>query len=643
MKIKIAILLIIFSVSNLFSQGKAVFIPEKPKANDNIIINYDPTGSKLAKSTEISAELLVLEETEEPLWQEVILSKQGNIWTGEYKINSNKVCLILVQFAAEKETDDNEGNVWDIMIYGKDNKPVVGAYYYRGLSYAQGNISEFKKKQDLDKAISEFETEIKNYPKNTWKSQSRIWQIALSRNPDDKTKNKIRDALLQACKDCKDNEEALVDLTQGLEFIDEKEKADKIRAEGAAKNPKGELAKAIDYANIRLAPNATQRLLILEQIVNTYDLKKYDKASLYINIIALYCNIKDWEKAENTLIKSDMNDGRAYHALASRMLRNESMKHQAIEHIKTCIELLSNPSEDLKAPSQNKKEWDEINNLHLYDAQIMLSSEYIELGKYDEAEKILKEVLSACIEGKTIQDESTIKAIATDAGENLMNCYLKADKHKEAIYLEKKFIPRFGVSDKIIEDYKSAYIHVNGSDTDFEKELSELKNTAKEGARNQLLKELVNKPAPLFELKDFDGNIVKLADLKGKIVVIDFWATWCGPCLSSFPALQKVYNKYNANPNIVILALNTWERTKGAEKEQAVKQFIADNLYTFKVLFDEENIVTQYGVTGIPTKFIVDQDGMIQFKSVGFTGEAAMIEELDMQFDILLKGEHKSR
>jgi len=135
---------------------------------------------------------------------------------------------------------------------------------------------------------------------------------------------------------------------------------------------------------------------------------------------------------------------------------------------------------------------------------------------------------------------------------------------------------------------------------------------------------------------------VKLTDLKGKIVVVDFWATWCGPCLSSFPALQQVYEKYKSNPNIVILALNTWERTQGAEKEKAVKKFIETNKYTFKVLFDEENIVAQYGVTGIPTKFIIDQDGMIQFKSVGFIGEDKMKEELDIQFDILLKGEHKN-
>ena len=66
--------------------------------------------------------------------------------------------------------------------------------------------------------------------------------------------------------------------------------------------------------------------------------------------------------------------------------------------------------------------------------------------------------------------------------------------------------------------------------------------------------------------------------------MLDFWATWCGPCKASFPSLQKIYSKYKDNSDVVILALNTWENKTGKELEDLVKGFIADNKYTFCVL-----------------------------------------------------------
>ncbi|MBF8294290.1 MAG: resA 6, partial [Bacteroidetes bacterium] len=189
-------------------------------------------------------------------------------------------------------------------------------------------------------------------------------------------------------------------------------------------------------------------------------------------------------------------------------------------------------------------------------------------------------------------------------------------------------------NDKMVEAYKAAYIKVKGSDKGFEESMAQAKQAAKSDLKKELAKGRVNKPAVDFALKNLEGKIVKLSDLRGKVVVIDFWATWCGPCKASFPYLQQVYNKYKDNPKVVILAVNTWENVSGKEKEDLVKKFMADNKYTFPVLYDE-GFVEKYGVSGIPTKFVIDKKGMIQFKTIGFTGEK-MVEEMIMQFEMLL-------
>ncbi|MGH7456867.1 MAG: TlpA family protein disulfide reductase, partial [bacterium] len=169
--------------------------------------------------------------------------------------------------------------------------------------------------------------------------------------------------------------------------------------------------------------------------------------------------------------------------------------------------------------------------------------------------------------------------------------------------------------------------------------------TAKERAaikaKEKLLAERISNPAPDFSAKNLAGETVQLAQLKGKVVVLDFWATWCGPCKAAFPYVQKVYEKYKDNSDVVILAVNTWENESGAEREKLVKKFLEDNKYTFPVVYDETSVVEKYKVEGIPTQFFIDRKGVIQFKEGGFNGPE-MEQGMAMKIDMLLNGEQLS-
>ncbi|MBX3375899.1 MAG: redoxin domain-containing protein [Phycisphaeraceae bacterium] len=119
--------------------------------------------------------------------------------------------------------------------------------------------------------------------------------------------------------------------------------------------------------------------------------------------------------------------------------------------------------------------------------------------------------------------------------------------------------------------------------------------------------------APDFTLKTPAGQDVALANLKGKVVLLDFWATWCGPCIAAMPSIQRLHEKYEGKP-VVILGVNTWERG-AADKAQ---KFMEKNKYTYGLLLKGDDLAEAYGVPGIPTLVLIGPDGKILHIGVGF-------------------------
>lgn len=131
-------------------------------------------------------------------------------------------------------------------------------------------------------------------------------------------------------------------------------------------------------------------------------------------------------------------------------------------------------------------------------------------------------------------------------------------------------------------------------------------------------------PAPAWTLKDGNGKETKLADYRGKVVVLDFWGSWCPPCRAAMPSIEKIHQKYK-DKGVVVLGLN-YERRPDADP----KKFMADNGITYGLVLGAETIADKYKVPGWPTFYVIDRQGDIVWGSVGFSKADAEEHESTM-------------
>ena len=130
-----------------------------------------------------------------------------------------------------------------------------------------------------------------------------------------------------------------------------------------------------------------------------------------------------------------------------------------------------------------------------------------------------------------------------------------------------------------------------------------------------------------FKLSDLDGRQISSEDLKGSVVVLDFWATWCGPCLAEMPAFNSLHGKYaGRGVKVVGIAVQSgWA--------QDIKPYRDQYKIAYPILVGDDEVVEKYGVIGFPTTYILDKDLKVHRK---FTGKLPGKEELEREIESLL-------
>jgi thiol-disulfide isomerase/thioredoxin len=487
----------------------------------------------------------------------------------------------------------------------------------------QGRLMEFTHVKDLDRAAKEIADVMAAEPDN-WMAATMGWSMRLRSSPVDSTKKTIGAEVEQMYQRLKGNEGAVASLLPILERAGLKQRAEEIRKPEMISHPYGKVAKRFREAEIYSTNDPSQRGGLAEKFIQDFH-PAGDELQRMQNVVVVASTVlKDYDKAVAFLAGAEHPSGVLYNIIAWELIDKGIDVAKGVALAKKGVDLCRNPDPSGKAPYVSDASWRENNQRFLGMVLDTYGCGLMKLGKYKEAEAPQAEA------------QQLTNGEDPDVNERTVECYVKNGKDNEAIGVAAKSVADDKSNDKLVALYKEAYIRKNGSDAGFDKMLSKAaENTAKK-VREKALQSRINLPSVDFTLPDIAGNTVTLAGLKGKVVVIDFWATWCGPCLASFPDLQKVYDKYKSNPNVAIYAIDSWERVAGKERDDLVKKFLKENGYTIPVLYGDGTI-TKYDVDGIPTKFVISKAGTIAFKSVGFEGDNVMIAELTAEIDALLQ------
>ena len=569
----------------------------------------------------MTAEILVVRRNEAARLIELPLVKKKGAWEGTFAVADANALLLLYRFAAGDKIDDRGGKSWDALIHASGT-PVKGSHLQLANIIRARDTYGFKVDRPSYDSRLELQQELALYPDHA-AANSLLWRLQLRDKPGDSTKAAIAAALQKVYAANSEDEEAVSALLGWFDQTGQPDQARAIRAEWMRKNPLGLLARSALENRLFQNRDPQQRILQIDSLLTGYDLTAEWRAALEsfkINTCILNDQI---EMAVNLLDQMKEPQATLYNDLAWKLLQRGDQTDLALDLARRGVERLRQQGPGSKASYEPTREWAKSRDMSLGNALGTYGLALARKGRMLEAEEAYQEAW--------VKSSGEIAEISNRLFESL----LKNGKAAEALEKAGISLSRGKGDEQTPGLYRTAWTRVKGSAAGVEEELARLQAAADQAAREHLLASRLHKPAPDFALPSLDGRTIKLSEQKGRVVVVDFWATWCGPCIQSFPSLQKVHEKYQSNPDVLILALNTWERDAGAQREERVRKFISDNKYTFTVLLDVPT-VEKYGVTSIPTKFVIDKKGEIAFESIGFDGGEAMMRELSLEIDLLL-------
>ncbi|MDN3586399.1 TlpA disulfide reductase family protein [Pedobacter aquatilis] len=610
------------------------FSEEQPVAGATVKFTYDPKGTSLQNLSDVKCVVFNFFSTTNPKSAKIDLVKEGEVYKGEFK-TTDSTTLAALAFSVDEQKDESAKGY--MLAFSKDGKIAAESYINRAFLYGLAGKFYLGMPLDYEKSAALYKQAFTIKPSLINTNRYSYLSIEYKANKEEGIKL-VEQSIKNTSKLKEVKENDLEFMLNAYLLIKKKAQADSVKAIILKKFPVGNYA----YGQEMNALYSEKDAVVLEQkanhLISKFKLDKSKKAdagklnSINGLVAESFAKANNDAKFELYANKVDAKTTRAglYNQFAWPLAEKNENVAFATKISKQSLELIESAKNDEK-PSYYQTQEDYTKALD--QSWGMYADTYALLLFHD---KKFKEALET--QEKAI---SFYKVIPPDVSTRYVTYLIKNGQNEKAFTEAEKLIKEGKASDSLKNDFKTLYASLKKEGT-YETFMAGLEKEAIAKAKAEWTKKMINIPAPTFSLANLKGEKVSLANLKGKIIVLDYWATWCGPCVASFPGMQKAMAKYANNPNVVFLYVNTWQNEENREK--VVTDFIAEKKLNFNVLYDTKNvkdpskfdIVSAYKVDGIPTKFVIDGEGNIRFKAVGFSGsDDGVVKEIDSMIGLL--------
>jgi len=617
------------------------FTPEKAYNGKPVTIMYDASKTALAGKNNVKA---VLYQYINYKWDATDLNLTGanNQWKGEFNIPQN--CGLLgVKFVSGDLSDNNHDQGYFIMMFDKDRQGAMAPGAYAGWGLARSpkygmDIPNYIKFEGVsDSATYHWLNQEISYNQSAKSVLVYPYAVATNATFKDSAPPRLQ-RVLAYLKRADASENDLFNARRILlNLMHDKATADSVEKVWRKRFPQGSLARLDANKNIGQSRDITTILAASQQFLT--DFPEYKTNAEFdlqnrINYGVVYQNVMvlGTMANKNTEVVSKYVDSLSFTILPSVYYKLIQIPYdQANTDFNKLIgfsDLLIKRFEYFKvnrpatmshlSPSEWDKEYRRIFVSNISRVHIGLLNK---AGRYKEALKYEQEA------------EANLKFSLAALNNEYAFTLKKLGKTAELESVLKKSMFENQASTEMIAMLKDIYVKRKKNEAGFDVYLESLKNPAnlKKG-HEELKATMIKKEMPLWTMKDLDGKVVSSSDLKGKTVVMDFWATWCVPCKASFPGMKLAVEKYKNDKDVVFLFVDTEESKTGFKEE--VAKYIKYNNYPFQVLFDNtadgektnaevfNRIAKAFTISGIPQKLIIDRNGYLRFISIGFFGSA---------------------